>query len=204
MTGRVLVAMPMKPFESAKTRLAPLLSAPQRERLVRALFFRTQRFFATRFGEFERLVVTPSLAVLDASRRAGALGLLEPGLEGLDAAAARACRWAAEHGYAKVLLIPGDIPVWICAEVQQLLAEGARHDVVVARARDGGTNALLVRVPTVLRFSYGQNSSELHYLAARGAGLSAVVCRPPFLAHDLDVPADCLLPIACNGAVGAR
>lgn len=196
MTGRVLIAMPMKPFDQAKSRLAEVLADDQRERLARALFLRTQRFFAAHFAEFDRLVVTPSEAVQSVCDRVGAQSLLEPGVDGLNVASARAVQWATERGYTSVLLIPGDVPVWVRSEVNMLLDQGKRHSVVIAQARDRGTNALLLRLPTTFKCCYGANSSNVHLRTARDAGLSAIVCKPPFLAHDLDVPADCAVLIS--------
>ncbi len=193
MTERTLVVMPMKPFAVAKTRLSAALSPTQRERLVRALFFRTQRFFATQFRGFDRLVVTPCSGVRVACDRAGATCLLEPGLDGLNAAAQRARVWATEQKYARMLLIPGDVPVWIRAEVNQLLDAAQQHDVAIARARDGGTNAMLMRLPSAMAFCYGLQSAKRHADAAVAAGQTTVTCRLPFLAHDLDVPSDCLV-----------
>lgn len=193
MTNKTLVAMPMKAFDQAKSRLAEVMTDDRRERLARSLFLRTQRFFASNFAGFDRLVVTPSRRVCDECSRVGAQALLEPGVEGLNAASQRAIRWATEQGYANILLIPGDVPVWIRSEVRQLLEHARSHDVVIAQARDGGTNALLVRLPTDLRVAYGVNSSNVHLQNAVANRLSAIICKQPFLAHDLDVPADCAI-----------
>jgi len=202
MTDRILVAMPMKPFIDAKSRLAAAIAQPQRERLVQALFLRTQRFFASQFPEFDRLVVTPSAEVQRACWRVGARCLLESGLAGLNTAAARAVDWACIQGYDKVLVVPGDVPVWMRGEVGALLDVGRAHDVVVARAHDGGTNAVLLRLPTAFEFRYGPDSAAAHLRGAHRAGLSAVTCQLPFLAHDIDVPADCLLPLYHTFATG--
>ncbi|WP_326537924.1 2-phospho-L-lactate guanylyltransferase [Pseudorhodoferax sp.] len=187
------VVIPMKPFALAKSRMAAAMTPPQRQRLVRALFLRTQRFFATQFPRMDRVVVTPCPAVQALCARVGATAILEPGLDGLDAAAARARGWATERGYGRMLLVPGDIPVWTRREVHALLAAGAAHEVVVARARDGGTNALLLALPNRMPFRYGPQSAARHAQAAADAGHSVAVCRLPFLAHDLDVPGDCLV-----------
>lgn len=191
MSSRVLVAMPMKPFDQAKSRLSEVLAKDQRDRLARALFFRTQRFFAAHFSWFDRLVVTASEDVRSACERVSSQCLFEPGVDGLNIASARAVQWATERGYQCVLLIPGDVPVWVRSEVNLLLDLGKQHGAVIAQARDNGTNALLLRLPTAFSFCYGPNSSDAHLDAAEKAGLSAILCKPPFLAHDLDVPADC-------------
>jgi 2-phospho-L-lactate guanylyltransferase len=195
--------MPMKPFAQAKSRLAAAMSPVQRERMVHALFLRTQRFFAIQFPDFDRLVVTPSVQVREACWRIGARCLLEPRLDGLNVAANRGLDWACKQGYERVLIVPGDVPVWMRGEVNTVLELGGRHDVVIAKARDGGTNALLLRLPAdSFDFRYGPDSAAAHLRAALAAGLSAATCQPPFLAHDLDVPADCLLDRARPYIVG--
>lgn len=189
----LLVALPMKAFDQAKSRLSPAMAPAQRQRLSRALFGRTQAFFGACFPALDRLVVTPSQEVRAAALAGGAAVALEPSPQGLDAAAQQALDYASAHGYAQLLIIPGDIPVWLRTEVRALLALGERHEVVIARARDGGTNALLLRLPTRFRCAYGEDSARRHADAARSAGLSVAVCQLPFMAHDIDRPQDCLL-----------
>lgn len=193
MTPSLLVALPMKAFDQAKSRLSPVLAPVQRQRLSRALLLRTLAFFGHGFPGVDRLVVTPSQEVRAAALASGAAVALEPAPQGLDAAAQRAIEYATAHGYRQLLLIPGDIPVWLRSEVQTLLEWGGRREVVIARARDGGTNALLLRLPTPLRCAYGEDSAHRHERLARGAGLSVAVCQPPFMARDIDRPQDCLL-----------
>jgi 2-phospho-L-lactate guanylyltransferase len=204
MSNRILVAMPMKPFIEAKSRLANTLPQPQRERLARSLFLSTQRFFASEFPQFDRLVVTSSSEVQGECWRVGARCLLESSVAGLNVAAARAVDWACMQGYDKLLLIPGDVPVWMRGEVRALFDAGREHDVVIARARDGGTNALLLRLPTPFEFRYGPDSAAGHLHVAQTAGLSVITYQLPFLAHDIDVPADCLLPLTSTFVTGVH
>lgn len=189
----LLVALPMKAFDQAKSRLSPAMAPAQRQRLSRALFERTLAFFGDCFPGMDRLVVTPSPQVRDAARACGAAVAIESAPQGLDAAAQHAIGYAAAQGYRQVLIIPGDIPVWLRTEVLALLAQGQRREAVIARARDGGTNALLLRLPTRFRCAYGEDSARRHADAARSAGLSVAVCQLPFMAHDIDRPQDCLL-----------
>lgn len=200
----LLVAMPMKAFDQAKSRLSPAMTPAQRQRLSRSLFGRTQVFFSGCFPAMDRLVVTPSQEVRALALASGAAVALEVSPQGLNAAAQRAIEYAGAHGYRQLLIIPGDIPVWLRTEVQALLALGSRHEVVIARARDGGTNALLLRLPTPLRCAYGEESAQRHESMARSAGLSVAVCQPPFMAHDIDRPQDCLLcyaPVHVQGGL---
>jgi len=192
---KTLVAILMKDPAQAKTRLADVLSPAQRERMAIELFHRAQRFFATQFGQCERLVVTPSARIAEQATASGSAVLMEPEARGLNRAAAAAFAWARDHGFEKLLLIPADIPVWLQSEIDQLLRAGFDHDVVVARAHDGGTNALLIDLTRCDRFDFcfGDDSAQHHAERATASGRTTLTRQWPFLARDIDTVDDCLV-----------
>jgi coenzyme F420-0:L-glutamate ligase/coenzyme F420-1:gamma-L-glutamate ligase len=72
----------------------------------------------------------------------------------------------------------------------QLLAAGTRAEVVIAAARDGGTNALLLSPPDAIAFRFGPGSAARHEAAARASGKSVERLLLPHLSRDLDRPED--------------
>ncbi|MES2999638.1 MAG: 2-phospho-L-lactate guanylyltransferase [Pseudomonadota bacterium] len=192
---KTVVAIPMKDAAESKTRLAGAMSAVQRERMALALFRRAQTFFAVQFPGFERLVVTPSPRIAAMATDAGAVSLMEQGPCGLNHAAGCAFRWAREHGFDRLLVVPADIPVWLRAEVDELLEHGRTHPLVIARAHDGGTNALLIDLTQAVHFDfrYGPDSASRHGQAAADAALCSTTRTWPFLSHDIDTVDDCLV-----------
>lgn len=183
-----LIGVPMKGLADSKTRLAPGIAPGSRAQLAFGLFERTQSFFATEFPSFERLVVTPSRSIAAGASDLGAHVLLEPRQEGLDVAAARCMSWAQARGFRRLLMVPADIPVWLRQEVHALLAEGRENDVVIARAHDNGTNALLFNLERVSAFDfrYGDASASRHEEACRRAQLTHRTCCLPFMSRDVD------------------
>lgn len=192
---RTVVAIPMKDPADSKTRLAGTLTAAQRERMALALFRRAQTFFATQFPEFERLVVTPSPRIATETTASSAMALVEEGTRGLNSAAQSAFIWAKTRGGDRLLIVPADIPVWLRSEVDELLDDGQKYDLVIARAHDGGTNALLIDLVRADRFQfcYGRDSARRHADAASVADLSSITRQWPFLSHDIDTVDDCLV-----------
>jgi 2-phospho-L-lactate guanylyltransferase len=192
---KTLVAMPMKDLREAKTRLAAALSAAERAQLARDLFHRSQEFFARQFPEFTRLVVTPSEEIARLACAGGAWVLKEGGAGGLNCAADSAFGWARDAGFDRLLLVPGDIPVWLVGEVAALLEEGRRASIAIARAHDGGTNALLIDLRRVSEFAfrYGVDSAARHRQWCRSRGVSHAVAHLPFLSRDVDTEEDYLL-----------
>ncbi|KAF7961469.1 hypothetical protein AWV80_32990 [Cupriavidus sp. UYMU48A] len=188
---RTLVAVPMKAYADAKTRLACAMSPEERRTLAKALFEYGQSFFSTNYPEFDRLVVSPSPTVATAAVWSGASCVYESASRGLNAAATTATQWAIDRGYERLLIVPGDIGVWRQEEVDCLLELSKELDVVVARAHDGGTNALVLRLPCEMQFGYGPQSAARHMAIARQLGKTAVERSLPFLGLDLDTPGDC-------------
>ncbi|MGY3573069.1 2-phospho-L-lactate guanylyltransferase [Bradyrhizobium sp. USDA 4504] len=192
---KTVVAMPMKDPAESKTRLAGALTAGQREQMALALFRRAQTFFATQFPAFERLVVTPSPRIANESTASSAVTLMENETRGLNRAAQTAFMWAKTRGGDRLLVVPADIPIWLRSEMDELLEEGRKHDVAIARAHDGGTNALLINLRRVngIEFCYGPDSAKRHADAASAAGVSSITRQWPFLGHDIDTAGDCLV-----------
>jgi 2-phospho-L-lactate guanylyltransferase len=105
---------------------------------------------------------------------------------------------------ARVLFLAGDIPLLTGAELHDFAAAAPAPGVGIARARDAGTNALLVTPPGALRPAFGSpRSSEVHAAAARAANLPWLVADIPGLALDVDTVEDArdagLLPPALSG-----
>lgn len=190
-----VVAILMKDFAESKTRLAGALAAAEREGVALALFRRVQTFFAMHFPDFERLVVTPSSRVAIETTACGAIPLMEEGESGLNRAAQSAFVWAKNRGGNRLLVVPADIPLWLRSEVEELLDEGTNYDLVVARAHDGGTNALLIDLARADRFEfcYGPDLAKRHGDAALAVGLRSLTRHWSFLGHDIDTVSDWLV-----------
>ena len=113
-------------------------------------------------------------------------------MNGQSAAARAGISCALSRGAERALLIPGDCPRASAAELERLLAsrsEAAAVTIVPDR-HGSGTNALLVSPPGVIAPSFGAGSFERHLTAARAAGATVSVERPPSLTLDIDTGAD--------------
>jgi 2-phospho-L-lactate/phosphoenolpyruvate guanylyltransferase len=188
---KTLVAIPMKDPQHAKSRLAPTLDAKQRRRLALRLFERTLSFFESACADFDLAVVTASDTIARHACGHRAVVLREAAETGLNAAAIHAATYARERAYARLIIVPGDIPVWLRDEVARVLQLSLHIDIVLAEARDGGTNMLVMRPPRTFGFCYGPDSASRHEAMARAQGLSVTRCQLPFIGHDIDTVEDC-------------
>src|SRR5205823_5333052 len=93
-----------------------------------------------------------------------------------------------------VAIVAGDLPRLGTEDVRELVAATPQRGLAVARAKDGGTNAVSMRPPGIVRTHFGEPASSLvHMEAARRAGVEAVVLDVDGLAFDVDTAEDLAL-----------
>jgi 2-phospho-L-lactate/phosphoenolpyruvate guanylyltransferase len=190
---RTLAIVPIKSFDVAKQRLSGSLAIGGRRALVQAMFSDVLGALRRTEGVHAIAVVTADMSartvavgdrmiLLDDDRNAGQSAATEIGIA-----------YAREHGYDRVLLVPGDTPLLNPPEVDALLGRCERDRIEVAIVPDRhrtGTNGLLIAPPGIFDPSFGPGSLERHLAQARERGLVHRVETGPSLEHDVDTPGD--------------
>jgi 2-phospho-L-lactate guanylyltransferase len=185
--------VPIKSLVNAKQRLATALADGTRRTLVQAMFSdvlgalrRTEGVDAiavvTDDTIAESLVSGDRVVVLPDGREDGQSQATKVGIE-----------YAREHGFDRVLLVPGDTPLMNPVEVEELLMRSARDEISVAIVPDRhgtGTNALVIAPPDGFEPSFGPGSLERHLGLARDAGVVHRVEHVPSLGLDVDTADD--------------
>lgn len=183
--------VPLKLSTHAKARLSHRLDAAQRMELVGVMFEHVAGVLSDVGLRTVVVCADPLLATAPrgvevwAEHRRGLNIALEGALRRLEGPA---------------LVVPADLPWLGTQDVDGLLAVSG--DVVVARARDGGTNALLLRGR--VRPAFGPGSALAHAYRARRAGLSARVVRIAGFDDDLDDETTLQRAVAGAPALHAR
>ncbi|QYJ17178.1 Phosphoenolpyruvate guanylyltransferase [Rubrobacter xylanophilus DSM 9941] len=199
----VFAVVPVKELRGAKSRLGAVLDSVGRAGLTLHMLRRVVP--ALRGAGMRRvLVVSPDSAVLEEARLLGAEELRQGG-SGLNAALEEGRRWALAEGAEALLVLPADLPLIEPADVEALLEVAGEEPcaVISPDAARSGTNALLLRPPGALPFSFGPDSFGLHLQAALRKGVRVRVCERPNLAFDLDSPED-LARLEASGGVQYR
>jgi 2-phospho-L-lactate guanylyltransferase len=185
MVEGVHVLVPLKRLDGAKTRLAGLLSPEERAGLMRAMV--ADVLDAVRgIGPVTLVSSDPSAAGL--ARAHGAAIWDDTGLDWNEAlaGATTACVRAPV-----VAIVSGDVPLLTRADVEALVAATPARGIAIARAVDGGTNAVTLRPPGVLVTCFGvPGSAARHAELAATAGLRSAIVDRSGTALDLDTPAD--------------
>lgn len=193
MDTRLNIVIPMKAPIRSKQRLIGVLTLAQRETLASTLFRATLSFFSQHFAQVNRLVVTDSEQIARIAKVYGADVLLETESKGLNRAIESATQWSVANEFSHQLVIPADIASLKVSEINQILAAAkSNNHVVIALAKDSGTNALLTTPPDAIRFCYGKQSGLAHAQEAHKQSLSVEILHLANLSQDIDVPDDLL------------
>ncbi len=183
-----VLAVPVKPLERSKTRLASALAPGERGMLTLAMLEDVLEACLAQPG-WETWVVSGSTEALAIASERGARGMAEEGSSLLEAV--RQAEGDLEEEDDELATVLADLPLLTADALSGALSlPGA---VVAAPAEsDGGTNLLLRRPPTAIAARFGRSSFERHRQGAYRRGLTFREARAPELGFDLDRPADLL------------
>lgn len=182
--------VPVKPLAQAKSRLVPVLSAPQRTELLRAML-------ADVLSGLSRAETLAGIAVITADTELAALAhgfgavlIAEPQVSGLNVAVAAGVAGLRRRDVARVLVLPADIPLLRAAEVDNIVRAGEHEQrtLVVASHNLDGTNGLLVHLDDPPDFAFGPGSFQRHLRSSRGQ--EAARMPAPSFELDIDTPGD--------------
>ncbi len=182
--------LPVKPFAEAKSRLADVLTAPERANLMRCLLERTLDV-ARQSELFAGIIVVSRDPQVQITAAPFAVEWVDEEEADLNAALEQARRVAHARGASAVLALPADLPLLTAADLAALCDQAAAEaTVVISRSRDGGTNALYIDKSVPLPFSFGPESFARHCAAAQALGARVARHHSATLEFDLDSPAD--------------
>jgi 2-phospho-L-lactate/phosphoenolpyruvate guanylyltransferase len=187
--GDIALIIAVKRLAAAKTRLAPVFSAPTRENVVLAMLMDT----LTAAGRVRTLrsitVVTPDEAAAAAAADLGADVLTDPTPEGdpdpLNNAIAAAERELSDSS-TNLVVLQGDLPALQTQELDEAIAAARQHRRSFVADRLGTGTAALCAFGTALDPQFGSDSSARH----RRSGAIELTGAWPGLRCDVDTPAD--------------
>lgn len=182
----IAAAVPLKSLSAAKSRLASHLSPDERLAIVTDLVERTIEVLRA-CGVFERIALATPETTL--ARRLAVDVIEDRGT--LNGAIEDTQRWALDVGTTGLLVVPADLPLLSADDVLDLLdAARPMPALTIAPTRDGGTGALLMQPPNVIRPHFGPQSFRLHCRAAEAEGAAVSVVMREGFAAELDTVED--------------
>lgn len=189
---RTRIIVPHRGLESAKSRLASVLSHEERVLLGERLLRHVVGTAVSSLGpDDDLMVISPSLALADIVGPMGASLTIQHGMglnEGLEQARAAALDARVDI----LVVIHGDLPLLTRSDIAALVrAVPPTGGVAIAPDRVGsGTNGLAMLPIDAIPFRFGRGSFGAHCAEAEKAGCPLIALNRHGLAFDLDTPDD--------------
>lgn len=185
--GDVGLIIAVKRLAAAKTRLAPVFSAPTRENVVLAMLVDTLSA-ATRVSSLHSItVITPDDVAAAAATELGAQVLADPTApddpDPLNSAVSSA---AGAVDVPNVVVLQGDLPALQTQELTEAISAARHHERSFVADRLGTGTAVLCAFGTSLDPRFGPDSAARH----RRSGAIELTGAWPGLRCDVDTPAD--------------
>lgn len=187
------VVIPVKPLNRAKSRLAGVLSATQRVEFALMMYQHVLSLAIQLKAVSGILVISRDSKVLSIAREQGVRTIQETKNSALNPALQRATEVVKLWRANSVLVLPVDLPFITLDDIHQMLEMGRTSEDCIVIATDyekDGTNALLVRPPGLIEYSYGDGSFARHVAMAREKRASVHVYQSDTIAIDVDTPED--------------
>jgi 2-phospho-L-lactate guanylyltransferase len=176
------VLIPVKRLDGAKSRLSEALDPSERADLVHELLTHV-------LGVVQRADVGPVTIVSAEPLELDGVPRFDDGdLPWNDALATAIEKVVSEP---VVAVVAADLPLVTPEEIRAFVSATPAHGLAIARAGDGGTNAISMRPPGGVSTHFGEpGSAAVHERAACLAGGDAHVLDLAGLAFDIDTPED--------------
>lgn len=166
---RTFAIVPVKRFDTSKSRLGTILSLGERRRLSELLLINTIRTLEQSSAICSTIIVTSESSAADIVGRTRAEILKLEDDNGVNAAVLLANRYSSQNGADATLVVPQDIPLLSATDINNLCSRAkrlARCIVICPSIRYDGTNALLRKPPYLMKTLYDEDSFNSHIRVA--------------------------------------
>ncbi len=180
MAAAAHILVPLKRLDDAKSRLAPVLSGGERTALMLELLHGV-------LAAAEEAGVGPITVVSSEPLSSQGVPRFDDAGLAWNEALAAAMREVVSEPIAAV--VSADLPRVAAEDIRALVDATPERGLAIARALDGGTNAVSMRPPGAVMTHFGEpRSAAVHAHATAAAGLAARIVDLPGLAFDIDTP----------------
>src|SRR5208283_811981 len=154
----VYAVVPVKSLRASKKRLSSVLSPQERGQLTLAMLEDVLSALQTSTVN-DIVVVSNDLRVHELAGKFDAKYLSQK-IGGLNSAIEKAIEWCIQRGAEAVLIVPADLPLLSSEEVDRIVKLGncEQQIVVLSSSYNGGTNALFLNPPNLIRICFGEKS----------------------------------------------
>jgi 2-phospho-L-lactate guanylyltransferase len=183
----VVAVVPLKNLKLAKSRLSNILAEGERQELVLAMF--DDVLVSLRESPFIEKIFLVADKYFNPI--ADVQMITEIKNRGYDEAIIEALKDSRVNQAQAMLILPADLPLVSTDELDTLIRDQENGSIRIAGARDqDGTNALVMKPPSLLATSFGVGSFERHKKFAKALSVKIEEINLPGLSFDVDTEKD--------------
>ena len=186
---KIFALVPVKKFESSKSRLGAVLSINERIKLSELLLINTISILKKSSAISNIVVVSSDEKAMEIARRTDTKFLKEAKDRGVNAAIAVADDYSSENRAHATIVIPVDLPLLTATDVNMMCRKAKSPErclVISPSIRYDGSNALLRKPSRSLKTHYDEDSFNAHIRAATQFGIPIKVFLSQRIMKDLD------------------
>jgi 2-phospho-L-lactate guanylyltransferase len=186
---KIFALVPVKKFESSKSRLGTVLSIDERIKLSELLLINTISILKKSSAISNIVVVSSDEGAMEIVRRTDTKFLKETKDHGVNAAIALADDYSSENRAHATIVVPVDLPLLTAADVNMMCRNAKSPErclVICPSIRYDGSNALLRKPSRLLKTHYDEDSFNAHIRAATQFGIPIKVFLSQRIMKDLD------------------
>lgn len=183
----ILAIIPVSKFSEAKTRLSPSLSPSEREGLLKSMLMDVTNSLRCYVDDI--VVISSDFDVLNFAKTLGINVILEEeDVNGLNDALNQVIN-SFKDNYNKMIITPADIPLISFTNLENLIQDVKKYDILIAPSKGAGTNVLSFK-PGSINIKFGEYSFFKHLSEAQNNDLSYKIYESFYLSLDVNTSED--------------
>jgi 2-phospho-L-lactate/phosphoenolpyruvate guanylyltransferase len=197
----VFAIVPVKNFESGKSRLASLLTVEERVKLSELFLDYTLNTLTNTSAISNVVVVSSDKRAEGIAKIHNAKFLQEKKNQGVNAAVALADVYISEYAVDATIVIPQDLPLLLPEDIERICTSAQEHEkclVICPSLRFDGSNALLRRPPLLITTNYDNDSYNVHIKKAKASNAIIKIIKTKRIMIDIDTVEDVINLIKIN------
>ena len=190
---KVFAIVPVKNFESGKSRLASLLTVEERVKLSELFLDYTLNTLTNTSAISNVVVVSSDKRAEGIAKIHNAKFLQEKKNQGVNAAVALADVYISEYAVDATIVIPQDLPLLLPEDIERICTSAQEHEkclVICPSLRFDGSNALLRRPPLLITTNYDNDSYNIHIKKAKASNATVKIIKRKRIMTDIDTVED--------------
>jgi 2-phospho-L-lactate/phosphoenolpyruvate guanylyltransferase len=198
---KVFAIVPVKNFESGKSRLASLLTVEERVKLSELFLDYTLNTLSNTSAISNVVVVSSDKRAERIAKLYNAKFLQEKKNQGVNAAVALADVYISEYAVDATIVIPQDLPLLLPEDIERICTSAQEHEkclVICPSLRFDGSNALLRRPPLLITTNYDNDSYNVHIKKAKASNAIIKIIKTKRIMIDIDTVEDVINLIKIN------